>query len=151
MPMDQASRPQGILWPALPSIVRLQYLFSLPLLIVTQPIVYTFLATLILLVGISLFIVIRSIVRRRRRNRAVHEAWLRYTNGSIPFREGDLDLIRFVEFRMNQAGFTPRSGRIDLSKVPRMWEVNISPKKSIVSEKTAEGKIISSSWKSNQL
>ena len=34
--MDKASRTQGILWPALPSIVRLQYLFLLPLLIVTR-------------------------------------------------------------------------------------------------------------------
>jgi len=112
--------------------------------------VYTFLATLVLLIGISLFVIIRSIIQRQRRNRAVREAWLRYTNGSIPFHEGDLDLIRFVEFRMNQSAVGARGGRVDLNKVPTMWEAHLSQKKSIDSEKTTEGKLISSSWKLHQ-
>jgi hypothetical protein len=141
---------QEILWPTLRSIVRRHCLFFTAADIVTfLNKVYTFLATLILLIGISLFVIIRSIVQRRRRNRAVREAWLRYTNGSIPFREGDLDLIRFVEFRMNQSAVGAR-GRVDLSTVPTMWEAHLTQKKSIDSEKTAEGKLISSSWKLHQ-
>jgi len=112
--------------------------------------VYTFLATLVLLVCISLFVIIRSIIQRRRRNRALREAWLRYTNGTIPFREGDLDLIRFVEFRMNQSAVGTRAGNVDLSTVPTVWETHLAQKKSIDSEKTAEGKLISSSWKLHQ-
>jgi hypothetical protein len=51
---------------------------------------------------------------------------------------------------MAQAGITPRAGRIDLSEMPRMWDVRLAPNKFIDSEKTAEGKLISSSWRLHQ-
>jgi hypothetical protein len=71
-----------------------------------QLIVYTFLATLVLLLSVSAAIVIRSYILRRRHRREIEEA---IRNGTwIP-----------------PAAVGRSSARVDLSKKPRMWEAYV--------------------------
>ncbi|KAJ6587999.1 hypothetical protein B0H19DRAFT_1097657 [Mycena capillaripes] len=70
----------------------------------SPPIVYTFLATLILLLGVSSAIVFRSLLLRRRHRRMIAEA---IANGTwVPP--------------------TPRV-RVDLRKKPRLWDAWVAP------------------------
>ncbi|KAJ7764447.1 hypothetical protein B0H14DRAFT_371057 [Mycena olivaceomarginata] len=72
--------------------------------LLTPRVVYTFLATLILLLGVSSAIVVRSLLLRRRHRRMVAEA---IANGTwLPP--------------------TPRA-KVDLRKKPRLWDAWVAP------------------------
>ncbi|KAJ3724221.1 hypothetical protein DFJ43DRAFT_1090879 [Lentinula guzmanii] len=68
---------------------------------------YTFLATLVLLLGVSAAIVIRSLILRRRHRRMIEEA------------------IRNGTYVPPSILATSRGGRIDLAKKPKMWEATV--------------------------
>ncbi|KAJ3535615.1 hypothetical protein NMY22_g6407 [Coprinellus aureogranulatus] len=80
--------------------------------------VYTFLATLVLLLSVSAAIVIRSFILRRRHRLLVEEAM---RNGTF---------IPGTELDGGVGGGGPMGagrwrGRVDLSKKPRMWDVSL--------------------------
>ncbi|KAF9067990.1 hypothetical protein BDP27DRAFT_1364518 [Rhodocollybia butyracea] len=67
---------------------------------------YTFLATLVLLLGVSAAIVIRSLVLRRRHRRMIEEA---IRNGTY----------------VSPSVLAHSRGRVDLAKKPKLWEATV--------------------------
>ncbi|PFH50187.1 hypothetical protein AMATHDRAFT_61513 [Amanita thiersii Skay4041] len=101
------NRTHTLAYPRVPthSLVDSPYRIS-PNTCTTKTTVYTFLATLVLLLSVSAAIVIRSFIIRRRHRRMIEEA---IRNGTLP------------PFATGGVGFGGRP-RIDPSKKPKLWD-----------------------------
>ncbi len=131
--------------------------FSLSILLVYPLItssVYTFLATLLVLLAISSAIVIRSVFLRRRRRRIIQDAIQKgvWTPGGLAH------LARLgvgTEFGVGMGGNAALARTKDIGKKPKMWEVYLHAPEDIPTvsgqgsraEETKRGKVINSAWK----
>jgi len=104
--------------------------------------VYTFLATLLLLLAISCTVIVRALVVRRRRQEAIR-------NGTWPPSNATGIAARWG--LAPPGGLNSLTDKVDLSNPPKLWEVYLNSERPHHSvEPTKGGKSISSAWRGDE-